>query len=94
MQIDMISDVVCVWCYVGKNSSNAKSPSARNCKRRFAGFPISCIRKRQPRAIPAARNHRERKYGRQMIDGMFARLTAAGKAVGIEFQLDRIARSA
>ncbi|MBK6962310.1 MAG: DsbA family protein [Gammaproteobacteria bacterium] len=35
----------------------------------------------------------ERKYGRLMID-VFARLTAAGKAVGIEFQLDRIARGA
>lgn len=93
MQIDIISDVVCPWCYVGKKQLERALAKRPQLQTEIRWFPYQLHPEAPAEGYPY-RETIERKYGRQMIDGMFARLAAAGKSVGIEFQLDRIARGA
>lgn len=93
MQIDIISDVVCPWCYVGKKQLERALAKRPQLQAEIRWFPYQLHPEAPAEGYPY-RETIERKYGRQMIEGMFARLTAAGKSVGIEFQLDRIARGA
>ena len=93
MQIDIISDVVCPWCYVGKKQLERALTQRLQLQPQIRWFPYQL----HPEAPPGGYPYREtieRKYGRQMIDSMFARITAVGQMVGIEFHLDRIARGA
>lgn len=93
MRIDIISDVVCPWCYVGKKQLERALTKRPQLHTEIRWFPYQLHPEAPAEGYPY-RETIERKYGRQMIDGMFARLAAAGKSVGIEFQLDRIARGA
>ena len=93
MRIDIISDVVCPWCYVGKKQLERALTKRPQLQTEIRWFPYQLHPEAPAEGYPY-RETIERKYGRQMIDGMFARLAAAGKSVGIEFQLDRIARGA
>lgn len=93
MQIDIISDVVCPWCYVAKRQLERALAQRPALQPEIRWFPYQL----HPEAPAEGYPYREtidRKYGRQMIDSMFARITAAGAAVGLELHLDRIARGA
>ncbi len=93
MRIDIISDVVCPWCYVGKKQFERALAKRPQLQTEIRWFPYQLHPEAPAEGYPY-RETIERKYGRQMIDAMFARLAEAGKSVGIEFQLDRIARGA
>ncbi len=93
MQIDIISDVVCPWCYVAKRQLERALAQRPALQPRIRWFPYQ-LHPEAPAEGYAYRETIERKYGRQMIEMMFARITAAGAAVGLELHLDRIARGA
>lgn len=93
MQIDIISDVVCPWCYIGKRQLEHALAKRPQLQPQIRWFPYQL----HPEAPPGGYPYREtieRKYGAQMIDSMFARIAAVGQMVGIEFHLERIARGA
>lgn len=93
MQIDIISDVVCPWCYVAKRQLERALAQRPALQPEIRWFPYQLHPEAPAEGYPY-RETIERKYGRQMIDMMFARITAAGAAVGLELHLDRIARGA
>lgn len=93
MRIDIISDVVCPWCYVGKKQLERALAKRPQLQTEIRWFPYQLHPEAPAEGYPY-RETIERKYGRQMIDMMFARITAAGAAVGLELHLDRIARGA
>jgi len=93
MQIDIISDVVCPWCYVAKRQLERALAQRPALQPEIRWFPYQLHPEAPAEGYPY-REAIERKYGRQMIDSMFARITAAGAAVGLELHLDRIARGA
>lgn len=93
MQIDIISDVVCPWCYVAKRQLERALAQRPALQPEIRWFPYQLHPEAPAEGYPY-RETIERKYGRQMIDSMFARITEAGAAVGLELHLDRIARGA
>lgn len=93
MQIDIISDVVCPWCYVGKRQLERALAQRPDLRPEIRWFPHQ-LHPEAPAGGYPYRETIERKYGRQMIEMMFARITAAGAAVGLELHLDRIKRGA
>ncbi|MCC6295077.1 MAG: DsbA family oxidoreductase [Pseudomonadales bacterium] len=93
MQIDIISDVVCPWCYVAKRQLEHALAQRPGLQVQIRWFPYQLHPEAPAEGYPY-RETIERKYGRQMIEMMFGRITAAGAAVGLELHLDRIARGA
>ena len=95
LSIDIISDVVCPWCYVGKRRLEAAlARRAAVMQRRFEvrwhAFQLNPD-------IPAGgvdrRSYLEQKFGGpERAKQIYARIKAAGEEVGIAFDFDRIVR--
>jgi predicted DsbA family dithiol-disulfide isomerase len=96
LSVDVISDVVCPWCYIG---------------RRRLGAALALLAGREPDVQPRVRWHPfqlnpdlpregisrsaylEAKFGgRERAHGIYERVRAAGRSVGIDFAFDRIER--
>ena len=96
IKIDVISDVVCPWCFIG---------------RRRLGAALSLLVEREPKVRPLVRWHPfqlnpdlphegidrraylEAKFGGRARAGeIYERVRLAGKTVGIDFAFDRIER--
>ncbi len=93
MKIDIISDVVCPWCYIGKKNLEAAMTQRPEIDFEVQWFPYQL----HPEAPAEGYNYREsieRKYGKHRIDAMFAQITQVGKASGIAFDLEGIERGA
>lgn len=91
--IDVIFDTVCPWCYIGK----------RRLDRALALRPQTPVQVRwrpfllnpdMPSGGMPRRAYMERKYGsRHRVERIERAITAAGRAEGIAFALDAIART-
>jgi predicted DsbA family dithiol-disulfide isomerase len=91
MTIDVVSDVVCPWCYIGKRRLEAalaeRTPAPTI---RWHPFQLNPD-------IPAEgvdrRSYLEEKFGGpEQAREIYARVEAAGREVGIPFAFDRIER--
>jgi len=91
MQIEIWSDVICPWCYIGKRrfeaalAQYAQRGSVQVIWRSFELDPDS------PRQRPGTmEEHLSRKYGVSITEAaaMNARVTSVAKAVGLEYRLD------
>jgi predicted DsbA family dithiol-disulfide isomerase len=93
MKIDIISDVACPWCYIGKKNLEAAIAQRPNMKFEIQWFPYQL----HPEAPPEGYDYRasiERKYGKERINMMFAQIKQVAKAAGIDMDLDKIERGA
>ena len=93
--IDIISDVVCPWCYIGKRRlESALTRLARNnaqsAQIRWHAFQLN------PDIPPGGvdrRSYLEQKFGGPLrAQQIYARVIAAGDEVGISFNFERIER--
>jgi predicted DsbA family dithiol-disulfide isomerase len=91
LTIDIVSDVVCPWCYIGK----------RNLEAALASLPANgvAVQWRPYQLDPtipaegiARRVYLERKFGAR-VDEIYTRVAAAGREAGINFAFDRVERS-
>lgn len=96
MNIDIISDVVCPWCYIGKRQIKAalalyaqQHPGADKPSVTWRPFQLN------PQ-LPAEGMSREQyvvqKFGAARSKDIYARVAAVGAEYGIAFAFDRIAR--
>lgn len=92
MRIDVFSDVICPWCYLGERRLAAALS-------RLEGSDAIDVRWRAFQLDPAApdepgpvRPVLEGRYGPGAVDAMTARLREAGPEVGIEFRFDLVRR--
>lgn len=93
MKIDIISDVVCPWCYVGKKNLEAAMAQRPDISFEIQWFPYQL----HPEAPVAGYNYHqtiERKYGKAQASAMFENLARTGQAANIDFHLDKIERGA
>lgn len=93
MKIDIVSDVVCPWCYIGKRNLETAMAQRPDIDFEIQWFPYQL----HPEAPPEGYNYREsveRKYGKERIDAMFAQITQVAIAAGINFQIDKVERGA
>jgi predicted DsbA family dithiol-disulfide isomerase len=92
VRIDVFSDVVCPWCFVGKRRlEQALTESGiRDAEVHWHAFqlnpdlPLEGVDRKQ---------YLESKFGPDAMERIHARLDAVGKEAGIDFQFDKIRRS-
>ena len=95
LQIDVISDVVCPWCYIGKRKLARalelyakRDPDAE--PPRVAWHPYQ-LNPDLPEAGVDRRDYLERKFGGRSAE-IYARISAVGAQIGIPFAFDKVAR--
>lgn len=90
--IDVVSDVVCPWCYVGKH--RLEQALASMPERKFAVFwrPFQLDPTIPKEGMPR-RAYLERKFGAERLADLHKPLIEIGKAEGIPFAFDKITRS-
>ncbi len=93
-QIDVISDVVCPWCYIGQRRLAAalsrlpEDDAARRAPVRWHPFQLNPD---LPQAGISRKTYVEDKFGGpERAAQIYARVSAAGASVGIAFAFDRI----
>ena len=90
LQIDVVSDVVCPWCFIGKRRLEVALG-------RLPGTPVSVrwrpfqLNPQLPEGGIAREEYVQSKFGGR-ADEIYARVAQAGRTAGIEFAFDRIAR--
>jgi len=93
MQIDVISDTICPWCYIGKRrleQALSLRPSM-TFEVRWRPFQLDPS---TPVEGVDRKTHLEQKFGSlEKLKPVQAALEAAGREVGITFNFDRIART-
>jgi predicted DsbA family dithiol-disulfide isomerase len=96
LAIDVLSDVVCPWCFVGKRRLEAALATLA-AKRRDVHPVVSWhpfeLNPDMPREGADRRAYMESKFGgRERVAGAHERLAAIGAQVGIDFRFDAIVR--
>ncbi len=92
--IDVVSDVVCPWCYIGKRKLEAALELAQ-----AAGLPVPEVRWHPFQLNPdlptqgiSRKQYLEDKFGgAQRAAEIYARVKAAGQAAGLELDIEGIA---
>lgn len=96
LRIDVISDVVCPWCYVGKRQLEAALDAWRAA---HPDAPVPIVRWHPFQLNPdfppdgmARADYLRRKFGTPDPGAIYERVTAAARAVGLAPDFTRIAR--
>ena len=92
LAVDVISDVICPWCYVGKRRlEKATAAVGGPVAVRWLPFQLNPA---MPKEGVSRREYRTRKFGSwERSQELDARVVAAGEAEGIHFAFDRIERT-
>ncbi|MFP5322183.1 MAG: DsbA family protein [Acidimicrobiia bacterium] len=88
MRIDVWSDVVCPWCYLGKRRLEQALDGldfADEVEVRWRAFQLDPTATAEPKDLAEAI---DRKYGPGAFRGMTKRLGALGDEVGIDYRFD------
>ena len=96
LNIDIISDVVCPWCYVGKRQIEAalalyaqQDPGAAKPSVTWRPFQLN---PQLPAEGISRQDYVVQKFGVARAKDIYARVTAVGAEHGIAFAFDKIAR--
>jgi len=96
LNIDIISDVVCPWCYIGKRQIEAalalyaqEIPGADKPRVTWRPFQLN---PELPAEGMSRQDYVVRKFGAARSKDIYARVAAVGAEYGIAFDFDRIAR--
>ncbi|MCK9991626.1 MAG: hypothetical protein Dbin4_00146 [Alphaproteobacteria bacterium] len=92
MQLDIISDPVCPWCYVGKKRMEIAIAARPEIQIDLA-YRVFQLNPDMPREGMDRKEHVRRKFGEQKGPSpMMDALLEAGRELGIEFNFSNIAR--
>jgi predicted DsbA family dithiol-disulfide isomerase len=92
MQIDVISDVICPWCFIGKRRlEKAIAAHGGPVKVRWLPFQLNPT---MPKEGISRRDYRTKKFGSwERSLELDAQVAVAGQTEGIHFAFDRIERT-
>ena len=92
LTVDVISDVICPWCYIGKRRlEKAIAAHGGPVKLRWLPFQLN---PGMPKEGISRKEYRIKKFGSWERSQEFdAKVVAAGEAEGIQFAFDRIERT-
>src|SRR5580692_3801347 len=94
LAIDVISDVICPWCYIGKRrleKAIGAVDGQHECRVRWHPFQLNPL---MPKDGISRREYRIRKFGSwERSSALDAHVAAAGATEGIQFAFDRIERT-
>lgn len=92
LAIDIVSDVVCPWCYVGKRRLERAIAQRPDLKASVHWLPFFLDASVPPDGMPRT-EYISRKFGIQgRLTPMHERLVGIGAELGIDFRFDRIER--
>lgn len=90
LTVDVISDVICPWCFIGKRRLE-KALKGQPCSVRWHPFQLN---PEMPREGIERKSYRIRKFGSwERSQELDARVAAAGRGEGIAFDFNRMART-
>jgi predicted DsbA family dithiol-disulfide isomerase len=94
MKIEIVSDVVCPWCYIGKRRlEKALAVTGGDERPEVTWLPFQLNPGMPPAGMPRA-EYRRAKFGSvERSRQLDARVAAEGRGEGIEFALERIERT-
>jgi predicted DsbA family dithiol-disulfide isomerase len=95
MQLDIVSDAICPWCYIGKRQLERALPVLANEGLTFTirWNPFQLNPEMPKQGVPRAA-YRTTKFGSvERAAELDRRVTEAAASVGLEFHLDRIERT-
>src|SRR5580765_6443909 len=94
LKVDVISDVICPWCYIGKRRLEKAVVAAegrREVRVRWLPFQLNPT---MPQEGISRREYRTKKFGNwERAQELDARVVAVGKEEGIHFAFVRIERA-
>lgn len=92
LAVDVISDVICPWCFIGKRRlERAIAAHGRPVKVRWLPFQLNPS---MPKEGISRQEYRTKKFGSwERSQELDARVIAVGKDEGIDFAFDRIERT-
>lgn len=92
LAVDVISDVICPWCYIGKRRlEKAIAALGRTVMVRWLPFQLNPT---MPTEGVSRREYRTKKFGSwEHSQELDARVVAVGQSEGIPFAFDRIERT-
>jgi predicted DsbA family dithiol-disulfide isomerase len=92
LAVDVVSDVICPWCYIGKRRlEKAIAESEQEVRVRWHPFQLNPT---MPKEGISRKEYRIRKFGSwERSLELDAKLVAAGESDGIHFAFDRIERT-
>jgi predicted DsbA family dithiol-disulfide isomerase len=94
LQIEIASDVICPWCYIGKRRlEKALALLEREVRPELRWLPFELNPEMPASGMPRA-EYRRAKFGSpERARELDARVAAEGRSVGIEFGFERIERT-
>lgn len=93
MQLDIISDPICPWCYVGKRRMELALNARPDMPIELA-YRVFQLNPDMPREGMDRKEHMRQKFGEAKgPSAIMEALTTAGGELGIEFNFSRIART-
>jgi predicted DsbA family dithiol-disulfide isomerase len=93
MTIDVVSDVVCPWCYIGKRRLEAALAERGPGSKAVVRWHPFQLNPDLPLGGADRRSYLENKFGGpERAQEVYARVQAAGREVGIWFEFERIDR--
>ena len=92
MRIDVFSDVVCPWCFVGKRRLEQALTQAGLADAEVHWHAFQLNPDLPPEGVDR-KQYLEAKFGPDAMERIHARLDEVGKSAGIDFQFDKIQRS-
>lgn len=90
ISIDIVSDVICPWCFLGKRRLDKAIAALDGIAVDIHWRPFLLDASIPREGIPRE-TYLERKFGRERLPGLHAPLKAAGEAEGIPYAFDKIA---
>ena len=92
ISVDVISDVICPWCYIGKHRlEKAVATLAQPVKVRWLPFQLNPT---MPKEGISRRDYRIKKFGSwERSLELDSQVAAAGRAEGIDFAFDKMERT-
>jgi predicted DsbA family dithiol-disulfide isomerase len=94
LHIDVISDVICPWCYIGKRrleKAIVALEGQSEVRVRWLPFQLNPM---MPKEGISRKEYRTKKFGSwERSQELDAKLVAVGKTEGINFAFDRIERT-
>lgn len=92
MRIDVFSDVVCPWCFVGKRRLEQALAAAKVTDAEVHWHAFQLNPDLPPEGVDR-HQYLESKFGPGAVERIHERLDQVGKDAGIDFQFDKIERS-
>jgi predicted DsbA family dithiol-disulfide isomerase len=93
LSIDVVSDVICPWCYLGKRRLEKAIALVPEVSAKIAWRPFQLDPTTPPEGVDR-RTYFERKFGSlAAVEPTHARLTAMGRELGIDYRFEDVVRT-